>query len=259
MHTIVPSFCPKSFYYGELTDTTGTFLLMQFVDTRRTITRPDDVVFARRLAKLHMTRRKPSSPNASHFGFHVPTFVGSIKQDNTWKSSWAKFFADNRLRAVAAVVSVRYPSEQVLVRGVEKAAKQVVPKLLADAHLNEGRGVRPALIHGDLWCDNKVRGVIYKEDARSQIPDDYVVDAACYYAHSEFELALMRMLGGFSSAVFKEYHKHVPRTRPVAEYDDRMALYQLYHWLVNYAISGEEFRDKVMEHLNKLLWAYGDD
>jgi len=37
----------------------------------------------------------------------------------------------------------------------------------------------------------------------------------------------MRMFGGFGTAFFNEYHKIIPKSEPVIEYEDRLKLYQL--------------------------------
>ena len=57
--------------------------------------------------------------------------------------------------------------------------------------------------------------------------EDITFDASCCYAHSKYELGIMRMFGGFSAGFFNEYHRLVPKTEPKDEYDDRLALYQL--------------------------------
>lgn len=36
------------------------------------------------------------------------------------------------------------------------------------------------------------------------------------------------MFGGFGSTYFSTYHKIIPKSRPVEEYDDRVELYTLY-------------------------------
>lgn len=33
---------------------------------------------------------------------------------------------------------------------VERTVKEVVPRLIADDHLNDGRGVQPVVVHGDV-------------------------------------------------------------------------------------------------------------
>ncbi len=38
-----------------------------------------------------------------------------------------------------------------LQRMVERTVKEVVPRLIGDDHLNNGRGVQPVVVHGDVW------------------------------------------------------------------------------------------------------------
>ena len=257
----MPSICPGPIIYGNLKDSPGIFLLTEFVDVSARPSaqnRTQPLSFARKLAKLHLA--SPNTDRSSRdrpFGFHVETCAGPIPQRNDWTSSWSEFYANNRLRHVAMMVAARHHGEDLLVKQVERVAVEVVPKLLDDAHLNEGKGIKPSLVHGDLWSGNKARGVIYDADGHHDGIQDYVFDASCCYAHSEYELGLMRMFGGFSAGFFSEYHKLVPKTAPVAEYEDRMLLYQLYHWLINYAISGGGFKDEALDCIDKLLLKYG--
>lgn len=107
---------------------------------------------------------------------------------------------------------------------VEATASVVVPRLLADDHINNGKGVTPVVVHGDLWSGNASRGSI-GSDGDVQ---DVVYDPSAGYAHSEYELGIMKMFGGFGGSFLKEYHQLCPKTEPVDEYDDRVALYELY-------------------------------
>jgi fructosamine-3-kinase len=56
---------------------------------------------------------------------------------------------------------------------------------------------------------------------------EVVYDPSACYAHSEYELGIMKMFGGFGSAFFEGYHRIVPKTEPVEEYEDRLRLYEL--------------------------------
>lgn len=38
-----------------------------------------------------------------------------------------------------------------------------------------------------------------------------IFDPASYYGHSEMELSIMNMFGGFSSVFFNEYHRYIPK------------------------------------------------
>jgi protein-ribulosamine 3-kinase len=54
-----------------------------------------------------------------------------------------------------------------------------------------------------------------------------VYDPSAFYGHSEYELGIMKMFGGFGGSFLTEYHKLCPKTEPVGEYNDRVALYEL--------------------------------
>jgi fructosamine-3-kinase len=100
----------------------------------------------------------------------------------------------------------------------------VVPRLLGNGHLGGRRGIMPVLVHGDLWIGNRVRGTIASLGGGIE---EVVFDPSACWAHSEYELGIMRMFGGFSAGFFHEYHRLVPKAEPVWEYEDRIKLYQL--------------------------------
>ena len=90
-----------------------------------------------------------------------------------------------------------------------------------------------------------------------------IFDPASFYGHSEYDLAIAKMFGGFSSSFFDCYHKVIPQS---AGFRKRTDLYKLFHylnhWLVNvicliitgicmYIICGEEmFEFKGMHPLS---------
>lgn len=55
-----------------------------------------------------------------------------------------------------------------------------------------------------------------------------IFDPATFYGHSEFDLAIAKMFGGFSRAFFDAYHKIIPKT---PGFEVRHQLYQLFHYL----------------------------
>lgn len=133
-------------------------------------------------------------------------------------------------------------------------ADVVVPRLLGDKHLNNGQGITPVVVHGDLWSGNASKGNLpgMKE------PEDVVFDSSAVYAHSEFELGIMRMFGGFGAPFLKEYHGLVPKTEPVDEYADRVSLYELYHHLNHYAMFGGGYKSGAVGIMRGLVSKYGD-
>ena len=189
------------------------------------------------------------------FGFGLATYAGRTRQENAYRHSWAKFYADNRLRTISRLIEEAHGTDEELRTWIEKTAGIVVPKLLSNGHLGGRRGIVPSLVHGDLWSGKKARGRL----AGSGGVEDVAFDASCCYAHSEFELGLMRMLGGFSAGFFSEYHRLVPKTEPQSEYEDRMKLYQVYHWLNNWIIFRGGYRDDGMDCMQDLWKKYGGD
>jgi fructosamine-3-kinase len=160
------------------------------------------------------------------FGFPVTTCCGDTPQDNSFKASWADFYAENRLRFILRRAESANGNDGELHSLIEKTASMVVPRLLGDGHLGGEKGVMPVVVHGDLWSGNAGVGTFASEDGSGEV-QEVIYDPSACYAHSEYELGIMRMFGGFGGAFLKEYHEKVPKTEPVGEYEDRVRLYEL--------------------------------
>ena len=179
---------------------------------------------AQKFAKLHSSAAPvPLELRRPVFGFFVTTCVGSTPQDNSWSHSWPDFFAQNRLRVVGKLVEKNHGVDAELTTLLDRTVEEVVPRLLRNGHLGGMEGVQPSLVHGDLWSGNKGRGRVGGKGAI----EDVIFDPSSCYAHSEYELGIMRMFGGFSVGFFNEYHRLIQKTEPKEEYDDRLALYKL--------------------------------
>ena len=240
IHEAIPSLCPRPLAHGKFTGSNEGFLLTEFIDVRalddlqRTSSHHDSL--AQKLAQLHRMRKPWVKYFDTHyskvFGFHVPTYVGGALYFNTkyrtkrqtWTQHWSFFFLDFRLRPIwqAAQRFWRgpHPKHRKLYSCI---INKVVPRLLSPGHLGGEDGIEPALVHGQLWSENTIRGSIGREGD----VEDMVSNPASFYAHSEYDLAAMRMFGGFSSGFFKEYHRLVPKTEPAKEYEARQTLYQV--------------------------------
>ncbi|KJK66482.1 Fructosamine kinase [Aspergillus parasiticus SU-1] len=226
--TSVPGFCPRALAWGPLEESNGKsfYLATEFLDLGgggRT-----GQSLAQRLGKLHSTPA-PLDPETEkrRFGFPVPTFCGDTKQPNRFHDSWADFYANERLMAILETSEKRNGRDASLRDLVERTAHTVVPALLRDDHLGydqngNGEGITPVIVHGDLWSGNADRGRIVGSGRKGdEEAGDVVYDPSACYAHSEYELGIMKMFGGFGSTFFTAYHKIVPRTEPVEEYEDR--------------------------------------
>ncbi|KAK5635184.1 hypothetical protein RRF57_010896 [Xylaria bambusicola] len=86
---------------------------------------------ARKLARLHTTPAPiPEGFDKPMYGFPVTTCCGASPQKNDWKSSWADFYANNRLRAILGDGIKNNGADAELSDAVEKTANVVVPRLL---------------------------------------------------------------------------------------------------------------------------------
>ncbi|KAL1903380.1 hypothetical protein Sste5346_000006 [Sporothrix stenoceras] len=265
----VADFCPRAHAHGEMHDRAGKhFLATDFLELGGSGSGSGNGSgsgrsFAAKLAELHtQCPTNTSAPEGKPFGFPVTTCCGSTEQDNTWKASWAEFYADNRLRHILAACIRNNGTDKKLSESVERLASTVVPRLLGDDHLKRssergGGPIRPAPIHGDLWSGNHGRGCIVGADGDSTGTEEVVYDPSSVYGHSEYELGIMRMFGGYSSTFWREYTALVPKDEPADEWEDRVALYELYHHLNHLAMFGGGYRSGAMSIVDKLLKKYG--
>lgn len=227
IHSAVPSLCPRSYANGKLSDGSGSFLATDFLDlsSSHSSQRGSGMSLAEKIAKLHSTPvPAPEGYDRPQFGFPVPTCCGDTQQDNTFRASWADFYANNRLRHVLSCAERNNGSDPELASLVERTASTVVPRLLRDGHLSspDGGPIQPAVVHGDLWSGNHGRGRIGNGPV-----EDVVFDASASWSHAEYEFGIMRMFGGFGGAFEREYQKFKAKDSPEEEWDDRVELYEL--------------------------------
>ena len=76
-------------------------------------------------------------------------------------------------------------------------------------------GSPPSRLHGDLWAGNR----IVDRDGAS-----WLIDPAAHGGHREFDLAMMRLFGGFGTEAFDSYVD----VHPLADgWFDRVELHQI--------------------------------
>ncbi|KAH6620621.1 Fructosamine/Ketosamine-3-kinase [Chaetomium sp. MPI-SDFR-AT-0129] len=268
IHAADPSLhlCPRAHAHGPLRNSPGKFFLAtDFLDMRASSSassgsasgKDTGLSLAAKLAKLHTTPAPiPKGFSRPVFGFPVPTCCGATRQDNTWTESWAEFYAERRLRAILRENVRQNGPDRELGEAVEKLAAIVVPRLLGDNHL---KGVQPVVVHGDLWSGNHGRGrIIGRDGGRGAGVEEVVFDPSAVYGHSEYDLGIMNMFGGFGSRFWKEYESLVPKAEPKEEWEDRIALYELYHHLNHCALFSGVYRSGAMSIMRKLISKYGN-
>jgi fructosamine-3-kinase len=159
-------------------------LVLEWID--EAAVRPDEPSFGRALARLHR-RGAPS------FGREDRRPTGSRSLPNDPSPTWAQFYADRRLRPLVRMArDGRAVEERVLVQ-VEHLAERLESFGAA--------GEPPARLHGDLWAGNR----LVDQGGRS-----WLIDPAAHGGHREFDLAMMRLFGGFGEAAFGAYHEEFP-------------------------------------------------
>lgn len=146
----------------------------------------------RALAMLHQVR-------GDRHGLAFDNFFGPLPQDNraVASSRWIDFYAQRRLlpRLVDAVDSGHLPGD--LAARVERLTSNLVSGRLDSI---AGPEPVPALLHGDAQANNFV----------SRPGGAVIIDAAPFYGHPEYDLALLDCYVDVPQAVFDGYREIAP-------------------------------------------------
>ena len=180
----------------------------------------------RGLAALHRA-------GAPAFGATRDGWIGTLPQPNGPLPGWPEFYAVRRLEPLTrtAVDAGELP------RGTGRRLGRLLERLDDLA----GPAEPPARLHGDLWSGNAMADA----DGRPVL-----VDPAPYGGHREVDLAMMRLFGGFSPAVFRAYGEEHPLA---PGHEDRVPLYQLYPLLVHVVLFGAMYAARVDAALGRYV------
>ncbi|CAE6427774.1 unnamed protein product [Rhizoctonia solani] len=191
-------------------------------------------ILARRLAtELHAAKSENEK-----YGFECPTFCGATKIDNGWYDTWADAYSA-MIGGLLDKLERKGSYKELCGKGRE-VQQRAIPHYLGDRL----KGVEPVLCHGDLWSGN------VGADADG---NPAIFDPSSYYGHNESDLAIGRIFGGFSPAFYHEYHSLRPKSEPVEEYDQRLKLYQFFHYLNHTVLFGGGYSSQAMNLANQLL------
>ena len=146
----------------------------------------DEAAFGRSLARLHRT-------GLPTFGRTDHRTTGSRALPNDPCDTWVEFFRDRRL-----VPLRRLAADGRALRDRTLAKMDSVIDRLAEFG---GPPEPPARLHGDLWSGNRV----VDRAGRS-----WLIDPAAHGGHREFDLAMMRLFGGFGEEAFAAYDREFP-------------------------------------------------
>ncbi|KAL8610891.1 hypothetical protein ACOMHN_056746 [Nucella lapillus] len=186
---------------------------------------------AREKAREQRVHQGEGPPGAvKMFGFHVPTCCGYIPHCNDWTTTWEELYA----RKLDEQVTLLQQEHNDREASQEWSGLQCrLPQFFA------GMDITPALLHGDLWSGNA-----------SEIADAPVVfDPASFYGHSEFELAIASIFGGFPQSFFNSYFNVIPKA---AGFQSRLELYKLFHYLNHWNHFGGGYKHSSMDIFKSL-------
>ena len=158
------------------------------------------------------------------FGFNRDTWCGATRQPNALSVDAYHFFAEHRLRYLATVCHNKGLLSMLQMERLESLCERL-PELIPEQ--------APALLHGDLWSGNVHTG-----------PDGLpvLIDPAVYQGWPEAELAMTCLFGGFDQAFYDAYESNYP---VLADWRERIALYNLWHLLNHLSLFGRSYLQEV--------------
>jgi fructosamine-3-kinase len=182
-----------------VTDDDPAHLVLGWIDEGRP-QGSTDAEFGTALARLHQT-------GAPCFGREDRRTTGSRGLPNEPAATWAEFYGQSRLVPLAK-----------LARDADVLPAETITRMETLAGRLELFGAAdeaPARLHGDLWAGNR----LVDDQGRS-----WLVDPAAHGGHREFDLAMMRLFGGFGPACFQAYEERHPLA---PGWEGRVALHQI--------------------------------
>ena len=182
-----------------VSDEPVSFLALSWIDTGST--RPGtDAAFGRELAGLHRA-------GAPCFGRTDRRTTGSRGLPNDPAETWTEFYAGSRLLPLAKLARDAGALPSRVIDDLDRVA--------SDLGRWAGPPEPPARLHGDLWAGNRLIDVGGR---------NWLIDPASFGGHREFDLAMMRLFGGFGTGCLEAYREAFPLA---PGWEGRVALHQI--------------------------------
>jgi protein-ribulosamine 3-kinase len=168
---------------------------------------------AKRESWITKNDNKTDNIFVNQFGFDVTTCCGFIPLNNEWCDNWVNFYARNRLEHQIRLIESNYGDRELNEYWSHLQLK------LSEFFKDIENSITPALLHGDLWGGNA-----------AQLAEEPVVyDPSSFYGHSEFELSISKMFGGFNRAFYDSYHAKIPKVTGYERYKLSLIFYLLFY------------------------------
>lgn len=182
-----------------VSDDAPNHLVLEWIDEGRAGP-GTELALGHALAALHRT-------GAPAFGRQDRRTTGSRGLPNAPCATWPEFYATQRLLPLARLAADAHALAAEAVAGLERVA--------AGLDQYPGSDEPPARLHGDLWAGNRL------VDTTGH---SWLIDPAAHGGHREFDLAMMRLFGGFRADAFAAYMEE----SPLADgWQDRVSLHQI--------------------------------
>ncbi|KAL4746266.1 hypothetical protein BDW72DRAFT_185231 [Aspergillus terricola var. indicus] len=238
-----PNHVPKPIAWGSYeSDPNMWFYLSAFHDMVDEVPAAEE--FVPIIADIHRASAG-HSPNGQ-YGFHVPTHLANIPNDNTWQASWEAWFTQ-AMKQMFYFEEKAHGKDEKLEELKEGLFKKVIPRLLRPLETG-GRSIQPCLVHSDLWPGNSMPD----SDTQSII----ISDSCAFWGHNEADLGSWRAprykLG---RPYVREYHRVMGISEPQEDWDDRNALYAIRYDLLVSALYAKDmkFRNMAMTEIQRLV------
>jgi fructosamine-3-kinase len=193
---------PKAVAVPEVlavSDEAPAYLVLEWIDEGRAGPATDAELGAA-LAALHLS-------GAPCYGRLDRRTTGSRALPNDPTATWPEFYADCRLLPLARMARDAGALPAPTIARLEALAGRLDQFGAADEP--------PARLHGDLWAGNRL------VDAAGR---NWLIDPAAHGGHREFDLAMMRLFGGFGPPCFTAYEARHPLA---AGWENRVPLHQI--------------------------------
>lgn len=200
-------------------------LVLEWIDEGRSRA-TTEVELGRALARLHRS-------GAPSFGREDRRTTGSRALPNDPCDTWVEFYATRRLEPLHRLASEAGALSDRTLRDLRR---------VVDGLDDLGGPREPAArLHGDLWAGNR----LVDRDGRS-----WLIDPAAHGGHREFDLAMMRLFGGYGADCFAAYHDEFP----LAEgWEQRVPLHQLAPLVVHAIKFGGSYAAATQRALDAVL------
>jgi len=182
--------------------------------------------FGQQLARLH-------NSECTYFGREDRRTTGSQGLPNEPMEKWSEFYATQRLLPLAELAATQHALDSSIIDDIESLS----------AKLDEFAppGLKPSRLHGDLWAGNRL------VDSNAQ---SWLIDPASHGGHREFDLAMMRLFGGFGQACFDGYQEVSPMEQG---WQERIPLHQLAPLIVHAIKFGSSYVKPTRDALSRYV------